>query len=165
MKIAHMNLDERVNLLVDGPDGLQPAAFWLTENGTPMSVPGWKEVFRQANLRCRHHGFRFWGHPHLLRHTFAVVTLEQLQRGHIAEQKDRNNEQRRTYSLVFGDPLDWVRRRLGHRSVLSTQTYLHVLAELEMETRMALVPEDWDDPRRTPAERFADDIDTSTRSA
>jgi integrase len=87
-------------------------------------------------------------------HTFAVVTLEQLQRGHIAGQADRNTEQRRTYSLVFGDPLDWVRRRLGHRSVVTTQVYLHALAELEMETRMLLVPGDWEDPRDTPLDQF-----------
>jgi len=39
-----------------------------------------------------------------------------------------------------------VRRRLGHRSVVTTQIYLHALAELEMHTRMALVPDGWEDP-------------------
>ncbi|MGB3484177.1 MAG: hypothetical protein WBB07_18430 [Mycobacterium sp.] len=79
-----------------------------------------------------------------------MVTLEQLQRGHIANQVAHNPDQRRTYSMVFGDPLDWVRRRLGDRSVVTTQIYLHALAELEMETRMMLVPEEWEDPRETP---------------
>jgi integrase len=147
VKVAHLDPSERLRLLIDGPSGLEPAVFWLTEMGTPMTKSAWKQLFRTANLRCRSHGIRVWVHPHMLRHTFAVVTLEQLQRGHIAGQGDRNPEQRRTYSLIFGDPLDWVRRQLGHRSVVTTQVYLHALAELEMETRMMLVPGDWEDPR------------------
>jgi integrase len=83
----------------------------------------------------------------MLRHTFAVVTLEQLQRGHIAALAELVPQQREHYTRIFGDPLDWVRRRLGHRSVVTTQIYLHALAELEMHTRMALVPDGWDDPR------------------
>lgn len=31
--------------------------------------------------------------------------------------------------------------------MVTTPIYLHALAELEMQTRMALVPDDWDDPR------------------
>jgi integrase len=54
--------------------------------------------------------------------------------------------QRGHYQKVFGDPLDWIRRRLGHRSVESTMIYLHALQELEMRTRMELVPDDWDAP-------------------
>jgi len=104
-------------------------------------VSTWKDLFREANLRCRAHGVALSAHAHLLRHTFAVVTLEQLQRGHISTLAELNSEQRGHYTRIFGDPLDWVRRRLGHRSVVTTQTYLHALAELEMVTRMALVME------------------------
>jgi site-specific recombinase XerD len=157
VKVAHLDPSERSRLLVDGPNGLEPAMFWLTEMGTPMTKSAWKQLFRTANLRCRRHGIHVWVHPHMLRHTFAVVTLEQLQRGHIASQADRNPEQRRTYSLIFGDPLDWVRRRLGHRSVVTTQIYLHALAELEMETRMILVPDEWEDPRDTAIDQFDQD--------
>ena len=64
-------------------------------------------------------------HAHLLRHTFAVVTLEQLQRAHISTLAELNSEQRGHYTRIFGDPLDWVRRRLGHRSIVTPQTYLH----------------------------------------
>ena len=144
-------------LLIDGPNGLEPALFWLTEMGTPVTKSAWKQLFRTANLRCRSLGIRIWVHPHSLRHTFAVVTLEQLQRGHIASQADKNPDQRRTYSLIFGDPLDWVRRRLGHRSVVTIQIYQHALAELEMETRMLLVPGDWEDPRDTSIDQFHGD--------
>ena len=83
----------------------------------------------------------------MLRHTFAVATLEQLQRGHIAELAAMTAGQRGEYQRVFGDPLDWVRRRLAYSSAATTLKYLHVLQELEMETRMALIPDDWDPPR------------------
>ena len=157
MKVAQLDPSERMRLLIDGPNGIEPAMFWLTETGTPMTKSAWKQLFRTANLRCRSHEIQVWVHPHMLRHTFAVVTLEQLQRGHIAGQADRNPAQRRTYSLIFGDPLDWVRRRLGHRSVVTTQVYLHALAELEMETRMMLVPAGWEDPRDTSIDQFHGD--------
>lgn len=52
--------------------------------------------------------------------------------------------QRGEYQRIFGDPLDWVRRRLGHRSAGTTLKYLHVLQELEMQTRIQLIPDDWD---------------------
>ncbi len=157
VKVAHLDPSERTRLLIDGPNGLEPALFWLTEMGTPVTKSAWKQLFRTANLRCRSLGIRIWVHPHSLRHTFAVVTLEQLQRGHIASQADKNPDQRRTYSLIFGDPLDWVRRRLGHGSVVTIQIYLHALAELEMETRMLLVPGDWEDPRDTSIDQFHGD--------
>ncbi len=157
VKVAHLDADERTRLLIDGTDGLEPAAFWLTESGTPMSLPGWKGVFGDANHRCRRHSLNTWIHAHTLRHTFAVVTLEQLQRGHLAAQAARTVAERGTYSLIFGDPLDWVLRRLGHRSVVTTQIYLHALAELEMETRMRLVPDEWEDPRGTELARFSAD--------
>jgi hypothetical protein len=68
-----------------------------------------------------------------------------------------NPAQRTHYTQIFGDPLDWVRRRLGHRSVVTTQVYLHCLAELEMATRMALVPDSWEDPRDTLLEMVGHD--------
>jgi len=46
---------------------------------------------------------------------------------------------------------------LGYRSVVTTQIYLHALAELEMGTRMMLVPGDWEDPRDTSINQFQGD--------
>jgi site-specific recombinase XerD len=157
IKVAQLDIEERRKLLVDGPGGLAPGAFWLSEYGLPVAVPTWKDVFREANLRCQAQGVNLSAHAHLLRHTFAVVTLEQLQRGHIAALAELTPQQRGHYTRIFGDPLDWVRRRLGHRSVVTTQVYLHALAELEMETRMELVPERWEDPRDTALEAIGDD--------
>lgn len=147
VKLANLGPDDRRRVLVDGPGGLSPAAFWLSEFGTPIAVSTWKGMFAAANARCRRAGVPLAAHAHMLRHTFAVVTLEQLQRGHIAALAHANPEQRQQWTHIFGDPLDWVRRRLGHRSVVTTQIYLHALAELEMETRAALVPSEWDGPQ------------------
>ncbi|MBK6042237.1 integrase [Streptomyces sp. MBT55] len=141
---------ERQRLLIDTEQGLEPAMFWLGEGGMPLSLSTWKDMFTDANRRCQEQGLDLQAHAHLLRHTFAVITLEQLQRGHIAALGDMNADQRLHYQRIFGDPLDWVRRRLGHASILSTLIYLHALQELEMETRMALVPDTWENPRHMP---------------
>lgn len=145
-RVTNLTPSERARLLVETEEGLEPASLWLTEHGTPVSVATWKDLFRQANERCSEHGIGVRAHAHMLRHTFAVLTLEQLQRGHIAKLADQEPAQRAHYVRVFGDPLDWVRRRLGHRSVTTTQIYLHALEELELETRLALIPDEWEGP-------------------
>lgn len=157
VKISQLSAGERRRLFVEGPGGLEPAAFWLSEDGRPVSPSTWKNMFARANARCARHGIALHAHAHLLRHTFAVLTLEQMQRGHIAALAELNPEQRGHYTRIFGDPLDWVRRRLGHASITTTQIYLHALEELEMETRMALVPDSWEDPRDTPPGQLADE--------
>jgi site-specific recombinase XerD len=157
LKISQLSAGERRRLLVEGPGGLEPAAFWLSEEGLPVSPSTWKNMFANANARCTRHGLELHAHAHLLRHTFAVLTLEQMQRGHIAALAELNPQQRGHYTRIFGDPLDWVRRRLGHASITTTQIYLHALEELEMETRMTLVPDSWEDPRDTPPGQLADD--------
>jgi integrase len=122
---------------------LEPASLWLNRHGLPVMPGTWQSMFGDANDRCRRHAVGLRAHPHLLRHTYAVVTLEQLQREHIRELTAMNPGQRTTYEQIFGDPLDWVRRRLGHRSVETTFKYLHTLNELAMQTRLALVPDEW----------------------
>lgn len=144
-----LRAQDRRRLMVETDAGLEPALFWLGETGMPLTLSTWKDMFTTANQRCADLGLELAAHAHLLRHTFAVITLEQLQRGHIAALGELNPAQRLHYVRIFGDPLDWVRRRLRHASVLSTLIYLHALQELEMETRMALVPDTWEDVRDT----------------
>jgi site-specific recombinase XerD len=144
IRVAQLDPNERRRLLVRTDEGLEPAALWLTGRGTPATVSAWQQVFKDANTRCARHGMAVRCHPHALRHSFAVITLEQLWRGHLAALGEMNLDQRETYQMVFGDPLNWVRMRLGHRSVQTTQLYLHTLQELEMQTRMALVPDSWE---------------------
>ncbi|HEX2806740.1 MAG TPA: site-specific integrase [Kineosporiaceae bacterium] len=139
---------DRRRLLVATSAGLEPAAVWLTEAGVPSAASGWQQVFKNANRRCVRLGVGVSCHPHMLRHSFAVITLEQLWRGHLQDLAEMTPTGRATYQMVFGDPLNWVRIRLGHRSVVTTQIYLHTLQELEMATRMALVPDGWELPDR-----------------
>jgi site-specific recombinase XerD len=144
-KIGKLKPAERRRLLIHTDDGgLEPAALWLNEYGMPSDRSGWQDAFKAANRRCARLGLRLRCHPHMLRHSYAVILLEQLWRGHIQELAAMTPVQRQTYQMVFGDPLNWVRMRLGHRSIQTTQRYLHTLQELEMETRMALVPDGWE---------------------
>lgn len=142
-RLDQLTAADRSNTYVVGDHGPEPAALWLTRIGTPMSPRTWQSIFRSASNRCQKMGVNLRCHPHMLRHSYAVITLEQLQRGHLSLLGDMDIDQRRHYRMIFGDPLDWVRQRLGHKSVETTQIYLHVLAELEYETRLALVGDNW----------------------
>jgi site-specific recombinase XerD len=164
VRLENLTAKERRSVLVDTPQGFEPAAFWLTEEGLPVAVSSWKDLFARANARCAQRGLDVRCHPHMLRHSFAVVALEQLQRGHLRELSGMSPAQRTHYTQVFGDPLDWVRRRLGHASIVTTQIYLHCLAELEMDTRTALVPDWWADPRDLPLDRVAEDPPGAARN-
>ncbi|MEV0537633.1 integrase [Kitasatospora sp. NPDC050463] len=144
LSIAKLGHHERQRVLIDTPQGLEPAALWLNQYGLPSKPSAWQEVFKTANGRCERQGVRISCHAHALRHSFAVITLEQLVRGHIQELATMTPRQRLTYQMVFGDPLNWVRMRLGHSSIEVTQLYPHTLQELEMETRMALIPDGWE---------------------
>jgi len=158
--VDHLDPQQRKRLLIRTAEGLEPVDLWLGEDGMPLTLHAWKSVFRSASDRCHALGVAVRCHPHLLRHSFAVTALEHLQRGHLRSLGSQNAEQRRHYQMVFGDPLDWVRRRLGHSSVETTQKYLHTLAELEMETRMALVGDGWDDPRLVRTADIAVEVET-----
>lgn len=145
IKLSLLTSGERRNLFIESREGLEPASLWLSENGEPMAVSSWKDIFRRANSRCASFELDIAASPHMLRHSYAVITLEHLQRGHIAALASKNLAQRSHYVRTFGDPLDWLRVRMGHRSRETTQIYLHALSGLEMETRMALVPAEWDE--------------------
>jgi integrase len=143
---------ERRRLLIDTPDGLEPAALWLNEHGLPSARSCWQAVFTTANQRCARVGLDVTSHAHQLRHSFAVITLELLMRGHIASLGSINLEQRGAYQRIFGDPVNWLRIRLGHSSRTTTEKYLHTLQELEWETRQALIPDDWESAHVRPEE-------------
>jgi site-specific recombinase XerD len=142
--VAQLNPKERARLLMCTPQGLEPAALWLRDDGLPTTTKAWQGVFTDANARCYRHGVKLRCHPHMLRHSFAVITLERLQRGHLRDLERKHPEYRRSYQMVFGDPLRWVSIRLGHASIETTLKYLHTLAELELETKLALVPDEWE---------------------
>ena len=155
MPVAKLGRAERARLLVVTPDGWEPAALWLNESGLPGTAAGYREVFKAANRRCRRLGLAVSAHPHALRHSFAVIELEHLWRGHLEQLQQMNPQGRMTYQRVYGDPLLWVSRRLGHRSIETTAIYLHTLQELEMETRLALIPDWWEHTGPVPGDDSA----------
>ena len=111
VKVSELDAAERRRLLIDGLGGLEPAMFWLNERGDPLSASAWKRMFHDASARCQAAGVPLACHAHMLRHTFAVVTLEQLQRGQIeamagltAEQRGHNPDLRGPAGL--GPPQD-----------------------------------------------------------
>jgi site-specific recombinase XerD len=151
VQVAKLDPEERARLLIRTPQGLDPAMLWLTEGGLPATAKAWQRIFTDANARCSRHRVNLRAHPHMLRHSFAVITMELLQRGHLRDLEQKHPEARRSYQMVFGDPLRWVSIRLGHSSIEMTLKYLHTLAELELETKLALVPDDeWELPELHP---------------
>lgn len=56
IRVAQLTPGERARLLVRTPDGLESAGLWLAEHGMPVSISGWKGVFRDGSIRCARAG-------------------------------------------------------------------------------------------------------------
>lgn len=138
--------DERLRLYRVTPRGLEPAALWLRADGLPMRPRTWQGVFIAANTRVKRLGLDIECNPHKLRHSWATITLAQLQRRYNSLRGEG------APSAMIGDPLNWVSRRLGHRRIETTMVYIHNLAELEAETILRLIP-DTEDLVATPPGR------------
>jgi hypothetical protein len=70
--VARLDPEERARLLLRTPQGLEPAALWLRDDGLPTTTKAWQGVFTDANARCRRHGVRLRCHPHMLRHILSA---------------------------------------------------------------------------------------------
>ena len=86
-------------------------ALLLTSQGTPFSEKAIEKVFRRLTQRV---GFAVT--PHILRHVYATYTLQGL--------RERGFK---------GDGLLYVRDRLGHASITTTQIYLQMLRQLDVD--------------------------------
>jgi len=89
--------------------GQMQQSLFLNKQGQP-----WADGGRGLNNLYRRLGLPFKVTPHILRHTYATHTLYGLR-----ERQSRF------------DPLLYVRDRLGHSSVSTTEKYLHLLSEVE----------------------------------
>lgn len=89
--------------------GEAQAPLFLNKNGQPWAGGG-----RGLNTLYLRLGLSFKVTPHILRHTYATHTLYGL----------RQRQSR-------FDPLLYVRDRLGHSSITTTEKYLHLLSEVE----------------------------------
>ncbi len=93
------------------PNGAAETAVFVTERGRRYVDTALTEVFAALEKRVG-----FYVRPHMLRHTYATYTLWRLRRTDFA-----------------GDPLIYVRDRLGHSSVATTSIYLHMVNQIGAE--------------------------------
>jgi integrase/recombinase XerD len=82
----------------------------LNELGRPFARSSVIDIFVQLSRRVE-----FYVRAHMLRHTYATFTLYRLRRS-------------KTFK---GDPLVYLRNRLGHSDLTTTEDYLHVVEQLE----------------------------------
>lgn len=86
-------------------------AVFLTERGRPYGDTALTDIFAALQRRVG-----FYVRPHMLRHTYATYTLWRLRQ-----------------SSHQGDPLLYVRDRLGHSNVATTSVYLHLINQLDTD--------------------------------
>lgn len=128
---------ERQNLFDGTGSDLVPIALWLSQDGTPMSLRAWQGVFKTANERCQSKApskqQAIYCHPHMLRHTFAMVKLLQF-RMVLDRRYGLSVSDRRDNEMKYGPAYDAVRDLLGHASSVTTRkVYLAPLRDLEVQ--------------------------------
>ncbi|MFI6286705.1 integrase [Streptomyces sp. NPDC051018] len=138
------------------PQGLEPLALWLNEDGLPRDGHGWHHTFEAANERIAVLGLKdFSCTPHMLRHSLAlkwysVAKLVQArQLGHLSQEETRD------FREQFGDHWHLVQTMLGHRQVETTKNvYLEPFRNLEVELLLRHAD-------GFPVERFMADVFTA----
>ncbi len=131
--------ETRLLLFRRTPQGLEPVALWLNEDGLPRSWTGWEHTFQAANDRIKGLGLEgFVCTAHMLRHSFALkwYSIGKLVRsarlGHLSE------EERADFREEFGNTWHLVQTMLGHRSVETTKgVYLEPFRTLDVELLLA----------------------------
>ncbi len=119
---------ERLRLVAPGGGS---ALLAVRSTGGPFTA--WPTVFARTAARIRQR----WEprfphvHPHRLRHSFAVATLQRLVGGHYQQAArlvtDTDGDAALALYLAKADPLMVLRDLLGHSSVLTTEKYLRRL--------------------------------------
>lgn len=90
--------------------GSKRPELFLTEAGDCYGTQALTKIFEALTTRCGIHV-----RPHMLRHAYGTYTLAHL----------------RSSDSFMGDPLTYVRDRMGHSDVHTTLGYLHLLDELD----------------------------------
>jgi integrase len=110
---AYKNLERELRKSHGGGD---TRALVLTAYGTEMARTSVVGLFGELSKRV---GFPVTAH--MLRHTYATYTLAAL----------------RKHPSFMGEPLLYVRDRLGHSNVQTTADYLHLINQLEAQLVLA----------------------------
>jgi site-specific recombinase XerD len=126
---SSLSKEDRQRLVA--PDG-GSAMLFVQRGGGPLIDDGIREVFRAASRRCQQFDANFpHVHPHVMRHSFAVLTLQRLgvaQLGRLAKlARLVDGDPRIMATLGSKNPLMIVRDLLGHSSVATTQIYLDLV--------------------------------------
>jgi integrase len=144
--------EERLRLFRQAPDGLEPLAVWLGNDGMPKQAHSWETTFQAANARIARawaaaHGkdpadidCPLWARPHMARHSFALrwfsilsVVWEQRLEGFTETEKRDLREQ-------FGDVWFQLATLLGHSSPEVTKDwYLEPFTGLQLDYIMSLL--------------------------
>lgn len=125
---------DRQRLYVEGADGVEPLALWLTEARLPMGYRSWSRVFDRANTRCAGVGVPVFCTPHMCRHSFALRMLVSLHHA-LDRRLGLDPAERRHYQQVYGSVWDLVKDLLGHRSVETTRDiYLEPVRGLQLDS-------------------------------
>lgn len=98
------------------PDGSGPSSLIVSSRGMTFARTTVISMFDSLSSRV---GFKV--EAHMLRHSYATYTLRALRRS----------------QHFKGDPLLYVRDRMGHADVQTTVKYLHLLDQLEGELALA----------------------------
>ncbi|CAL9548480.1 Tyrosine recombinase XerC [Streptomyces sp. enrichment culture] len=125
----------RRRILRETPEGLEPLALWLNEDGLPRDPHGWEHTFNEANSRLARLGLvGFAGAPHMLRHSFALRWFSVGRLLYDRTLAHLTPEETRDFRHEFGSAWDLVQMLLGHADQRTTkEIYLEPFQALEVE--------------------------------
>lgn len=147
--IRNIPVSHREKLVSINEKQIEPQALFLSRKGIAKSPRNWQRTFKSASeaVKGTATGKRLFGErtvkSHDLRHTFAIVILQSLQKAAF----NRLRETGPTYSIdrhTIHNPVIQVQRLLGHSSPSTTMQYLRYIDESEILIQRAL--EEWQDP-------------------
>ena len=117
------------------PQGLEPLAVWLNEDGLPRDPHGWQHTFEEANERVAALGLaNFSATAHALRHSFALRWYAIGKLVHAKRFGHLDEEETRDFRTQFGDTWHLVATLLGHSNPQMTKKfYLEPFVALDVE--------------------------------